>query len=137
MSSYPAHKERRRDPRVSLSLLAKLYLSSGNLPSSAETIEAETENLSRSGVYCRLRRELPEYTKLDIVLELPLKGEKYVLVQCQGIVVRSLRGKEGNFYAAIFFSRMDDLDRYTLEKYITQRIKEMKLSSVVSHIYPV
>ncbi len=114
-----APRERRRPPRIQRHLPLKIQQD--------RTFDVtETINLSRSGVYCRLHRSLPEMTRLRIVLSLPAGdgGTPPEYVSCDGVVVRSETHGPGDHRIAIFFETIPEADKEKLSRFIDRRRTE-------------
>ncbi len=111
------HIERRRHPRIDKNLQFKLMTEDFD-------IATETMNLSRNGVCCRINKNIPLMTHLEIFLELPLDNEENEIeyVECSGVVVRIERNQpepatNGFYNVAIFFNKIADIDKEKIEKF--------------------
>ncbi|MCK5260521.1 MAG: PilZ domain-containing protein, partial [Candidatus Omnitrophica bacterium] len=85
MISRRSIDERREDPRLENNIPVKICQDGGD-------IVTETQNVSRSGAYCRVNQYIEPMTKLKIHLLLSFsKNEKSVTkkISCEGVVVRS------------------------------------------------
>ncbi len=118
MASRLMGQERRRSPRVDGQVA--LAITNGVGP-----VEAETKNLSASGVYCTLDHFLPPMTKLQLRFELP-DGERRVVVSCTGVVVRVepviANPDRPRYNVAIFFTDLSERDRTAIERFVRQRL---------------
>jgi len=94
------HLEKRRYPRIATSIPM-------NLVADKRNVVAETINLSMSGVYCRVDRPFEVMTCLEVVLLVPDKGapDDVKYVECEGIVVRNEKTKNG-YHISLFFNEM-------------------------------
>ena len=113
-------KEKRQHPRLEKILPLKL---SGR----HSDIVTQTKNLSCAGAYCSVSKELPLMTKLKVTLLLPEKHknskEGSRKVSCIGIVVRSQKSLQDDFYdVAIFFEQIRDKEKAKLEEYVSHHL---------------
>ncbi|MFC2140521.1 PilZ domain-containing protein [Candidatus Auribacterota bacterium] len=112
--------ERRRHTRINQNLEIKLNLDDS-------LFVAETINLSCSGAYCHLQREIPLMTRLRIVFCLPPIGKqkKDVVVECSGVVVRVEKGqKKDEYNIAIFFNQIEEKEQKKIERFVSAYQKE-------------
>lgn len=94
---------------------------------------SETENLSSSGLYCRLDKYIPPMDKVNMILLIPCLKEtasardQCKKVECEGTVVRTEMVNdpiEGDYYKlAIFFSQIKKSDKVYIEKYVKKHLK--------------
>jgi len=107
--------ERRGDPRLDNNIPVKICQEGGDLV-------AETQNISRSGVYCRVNKRIAPMTKLKIhlLLSSPEEGKKETRkVSCEGVVVRSEPIKDGEgYHLAVFFSDITKRDAEYITDYV-------------------
>jgi len=108
--------ERRGDPRLDNNIPVKICQEGGDLV-------AETQNISRSGVYCRVNKHIEPMTKLKIhlLLSSPEEGKKETRkVSCEGVVVRSeaIKDNEG-YHLAVFFSDITKRDAEYITDYVS------------------
>lgn len=118
------HKEKRKYPRVKdggISLKVK-----------AENIDTITKTLdiSASGVYCKVEKEIPLMARIKIILILPNPekaeaGEpKTIKIETDGVVVREhpviIDDKIDHYDAAIFFDNISAKDRGVILDYINR-----------------
>lgn len=107
--------ERRKDPRLANNIPVKICQEGGDFV-------AETQNISRSGAYCRVDRHIEPMTKLKIHLLLtsPEEGKKSTRkVSCEGVVVRSEPVIDGDgYHLAIFFSNITKRDAEYITDYV-------------------
>jgi len=107
--------ERRGDPRLDNNIPVKICQEGGDLV-------AETQNISRSGVYCRVNKHIEPMTKLKIHLMLssPEEGKKGARkVSCEGVVVRSEPIEDGEgYHLAVFFSDITKRDAEYITDYV-------------------
>lgn len=116
-----ATSERRLSPR------GKLRLDCGIIDDSNE-VQCLTYDLSARGLSCLLPREIPLFTKVRVVLQIPDKQlvveeeEETREIQCEGVVVRRERADEENskYKTAIFFSRINPNDADRLSDYVAR-----------------
>ncbi len=119
MHEKKAFLERRRFPRIAKSLPLKL---------STENFDAvtQTTNISANGALCESDKFLELFTKLKIILLIPLKEnikekttEKVVKVSCEGVVVRAEQIPGTSKYnIAIFFNRISKVAIQKISQYI-------------------
>ena len=111
-------RERRQAPRIDERVSVAL---SGE----GATLQAESENLSAVGVYCKLDRFLRPMTKLQVQFELP-DGARRVRVRCEGVVVRVepivADAKRGFYHVAVFFTDLTDRDRSAISRFVSRRL---------------
>lgn len=111
-------KERRQHPRV----IERVSLA----VTDADTVlEAETKNLSASGVYCALERFIPPMTKLQLQFELPNETRR-TRVRCAGVVVRVepivTTVDRARYHTAIFFNEITDRDRSAISEFVRRQL---------------
>ncbi len=108
--------ERRGDPRLDNNIPVKICQEDGG------DLVAETQNISRSGVYCRVSKRIEPMTKLKIhlLLSSPEEGKKETRkVSCEGVVVRSEPIKDGEgYHLAVFFSDITKRDAEYITDYV-------------------
>ena len=107
--------ERRNNQRSENNIPVKICQKDGD-------IVTETMNVSRSGAYCCVDRNLPLMTRLKIHLLLSQRdaGKSAARkISCEGVVVRSEpAADENNYNIAIFFSDITRRDAECLMDYI-------------------
>ena len=96
-----------------------------DLTDDAATLQAESKNLSATGVYCTLDRFIPPMTKLRVQFEVP-NGARRVRIACTGVVVRVepvvRDGQQGAYNTAVYFSDISDRDRSMISHFVEQRL---------------
>lgn len=111
-------QERRSSPRIA-ERLTLAVTDGGNV------IEAETKNISVSGVYCNVSRFIAPMTKLQVQFEVP-NGSRKASIRCTGVVVRAepavTSGGEGRFHIAVFFSDLSSRNREAIAQFVRQRL---------------
>ena len=62
------------------------------------------------------------FTKFNIKLSLPVKSrlKKNTIIECQGVVVRSIDEGSGGFNLAIYFNQIKESQRKKLAQYINK-----------------
>lgn len=92
---------------------------------------SETENLSSSGLYCRLDKYVAPMTKVNMILLIPClkkSKEQCKKIECEGTAVRTELVNdpvEGDYYnVAIFFSQIKKADKTYIEKYVNKHLEE-------------
>lgn len=114
-------QERRSYPRIPDETLS-LKLDTGSFDTVTHTL-----NISASGIYCKLDREIPLMSRVRLVLMMPdPAGEsKPKSLEVEGVVVREhpviIDGKVKHYDAAIFFDSLSSKDRETIEYYIARK----------------
>lgn len=118
-----AHNERRKYPRIKdekISLKVK--------SEQFDTTISQSLNISASGVYCKVDKQIPLMSRVKIILMLPsdIKGGKMKKVDTDGVVVRehpvTENGKILHYDVAVFFDNLSAKDRETIKDYIARRI---------------
>lgn len=117
-----ATEERRSFPRIQdegLSLKLKL----GDFDTITHTL-----NLSASGVYCKVDKEMPLMSRVKLMLMIPdpSKDENPIRsLEVNGVVVREhpviIDGKTKHYDVAIFFEDLSSKDREVLSNYIVRK----------------
>jgi hypothetical protein len=115
-------KEKRGFPRIADAGVS-LKLKIGDFDMMTHTM-----NLSASGVYCKLERELPLMSRLKLRLMIPdesREGGSVKTIEADGVVVREhpviIDGVVKHFDAAIFFEDLSEKDRETIKSYIAKK----------------
>ena len=106
--------ERRKHPRVSVTLTAEVVESEGTVH------PLRTGDLSLGGMKCYISRFFPETTLLSVRLEIPMPDGKE-WVSMEGVVIRSeaLTTKESEKYCvAIHFTYIHEEVRKQLSNYL-------------------
>ena len=107
--------ERRRSKRTDAGLPVELP---GGVP-------ARALNMSAKGAYCVVDHEIPAFTKLDLVIHVPVRpSEPPITVACSGVVVRydlvtDEAGREQHC-TAIYFEWTSSRARQVLEAFVGQ-----------------
>ena len=113
--------ERRKFPRVkdeSLSLKLRL--------DDFDSI-THTMNISSSGVYCKLDKELPLMSRVKLMLMIPDPAKEGALrdLEVNGVVVRqhpvTMDGVIKHYDVAIFFEDLSEKDKGAIASYISRR----------------
>ncbi|MFH0738701.1 MAG: PilZ domain-containing protein [Candidatus Omnitrophota bacterium] len=108
--------ERRLYPRLE----KKLPL---NVAADGYDFTTSTQNISCVGVYCRVNKYIPPFTKIAVKIRLPKTKDsnpKECNVECKGVIVRTEDEKSGGFNIAIFFNEIKDSQRHKISHYIAQ-----------------
>lgn len=99
----------------------------------ADAIDIITKSLdiSASGVYCKVEKELPLMSRIKVLLIVPVskaddpEGPQTVKIETDGVVVREhpviIQGKIVHYDVAIFFDNISAKDRKTLLEYTGRR----------------
>lgn len=103
--------EKRISPRIkkALSLLIK---------SDDADFVTETKDISYTGAYCHVDRNIKLLIRLSIHMNLP-DGEE---IRCHGVVVRVEEAVPTGYNIAIFFNEIDDDNREKLARFINQHV---------------
>jgi hypothetical protein len=116
------NEERRRSPRLSDDHLS-LKLNIGNFDAVAHTL-----NLSATGVYCKVDKELPLMSRVKLVLMLPdtAKDDRSAKnIEVEGVVVREhpvvIDGQTKHYDVAIFFDNLSPKSSEIISNYIASR----------------
>jgi hypothetical protein len=109
--------DKRQHPRIDRRV--RVRTTAGDTP-------LETINLSAGGLFCTSRTWVAPMTRLALSLELPdAAGQNAAVVQGEAVVVRtepsSPAPDPSTYRIALFFSRMDDEHRRTLQTFLTSR----------------
>lgn len=85
----------------------------------------ETVDISSSGAYCRVTRNLPPMSKIDVVLLVPGKDSESSTkrIRCKGVVVRTepaiiKYADKAHYNIAIFFTDISKKDQKIAEDYV-------------------
>ena len=113
----PTRPDKRQHPRVASQVRVRTNSSDAPL---------ETANLSAGGLFCTSRAWVAPMTRLALSLELPgSAGNGGAVVEGEAIVVRTEPAAPtpdpSTYRIALFFSRMDDDHRRTLQTFLTSR----------------
>jgi len=116
-----ANTERRRSPRIRDEGL------DFDVKGDGLVFVAHTLNISESGIYCKVERELPLMSRVELRLKIPAgedaKGTDIVNV-C-GVVVRQhpviIDGETKHYDVAIFFDDLSEKGRNLISRYITNK----------------
>lgn len=111
-----SNQERRKAQRIRDDNVSLKFLMSG-FDTSTHTI-----NISASGLYCKVDKELPLMSRVHLMLMLPglSKG-----VEVDGVVVRAhpviIDGRIKHYDVAIFFDNLDQKTRDAITEYIDNK----------------
>ena len=86
-------------------------------------VASETLNMSKSGLLCRVRKNIPLMTKIEVLLLLPGRSGKADEVRAKGVIVRSEENGDGTYKVAIFFTDMSKPCQERFDAYLQKRIK--------------
>jgi hypothetical protein len=122
----PSSQERRKGQRVDASLKLEVKVprpDGSHVPATMETL-----NISSSGIYFRSDHYIEPMTKLNMLLELPIRSSqaeatRLGAAECEGIVVRVLPENEKNgnthYEVAVFFTQIDEQGMTNLQAHIS------------------
>jgi c-di-GMP-binding flagellar brake protein YcgR len=117
-------KEKREYPRLRDANIS-LKVKSNNID-----IITKSLDISASGVYCKVEKEIPLMSRIKIVLIIPkpkkdTPSPRTVKIETDGVVVREhpviVDGKIAHYDLAIFFDNICAKDREALLEYTNQR----------------
>lgn len=113
-------QERRAFPRIHDEGLS-LKLGTGDFD-----IITHTLNVSASGIYCKIDKEIPLMSRVSLKLMLPdVSKDDKTAVQVSGVVVREhpviIDGATKHYDVAIFFEDLSPKNRETILSYISKR----------------
>lgn len=89
-----------------------------------------TTNISSSGVYCKLGKELPLMSRVKLMLMIPDPAKESTLkeLEVNGVVVRqhpvTIDGVVKHYDAAIFFEDLSEKDKEAIAGYIKKKSGE-------------
>ena len=119
MATRLMENERRRQPRIRERVILALQHDEQGV------LEAETQNLSASGVYCTIEQFIPPLTKLQLESELP-HGPRVSRIRCTGVVVRVepilSSADRWRYRIAIFFNDLLERDRAVISQFVVERL---------------
>jgi hypothetical protein len=114
--------ERRRAPRIDDEAVS-LEVKGGDLD-----IITHTLNISASGLYCKVEREIPLMSRVQLTLMIPgpgKEGKGLTAVDVDGVVVRQhpviIDGRIKHYDIAIFFENISPRHRETISGYIARK----------------
>lgn len=116
-------KERRKFPRVKDDLLS-LKVKLGDFDAIAHTLD-----ISASGLYCKIDKEIPLMSRVRLILMIPdLSKEPQELksLEVDGVVVRGhpviIDGQTKHYDVAIFFEDLSPKHREIISNYIARKV---------------
>ncbi|GAB4266297.1 MAG: hypothetical protein Kow0092_19140 [Deferrisomatales bacterium] len=114
----PRGAERRRDPRYNRALPLRVG------DRGAEGLRAESINVSTRGLYCKVPRYVPPFSKLKVALDLPFAAREPATLECEGVVVRVEPEAEspgvGEYKLAIYFLELPKADAALIEAFLAE-----------------
>lgn len=117
-----ANTERRKAPRIQDEGLS-LKLKGGDFD-----VMTHTLNLSASGIYCKVEREIPLMSRVKLMLMVPIDGKdgiRQVSIEVEGVVVRQhpviIDGRVKHYDIAIFFENLEPRQREMISGYISRK----------------
>lgn len=118
----PDKAERRAYPRVKDEGLA-LKLNTGGFDMITHTLD-----VSASGIYCKVDKEIPLMSRVKMILMVPdILGESKTTksVEIEGVVVREhpviVKGRKKHFDVAIFFDNLSPKNRDIIANYVLNK----------------
>ncbi len=125
MNEQTLKSDKRLHPRVEKAFPVKIAVNGYDFTTN-------TENISRTGTYCRINKYIPPFTKVSIKLILKGMGPKKehaVSVECKGVVVRSDDSPDGSFNIAIFFNDIKESECKKLAQYLSHLLENASMAS--------
>jgi c-di-GMP-binding flagellar brake protein YcgR len=114
-----AGQERRTFPRVRDEGLS-LKLNSGDFDTVTHTLD-----ISASGIYCKIDKEIPLMSKVRLKLMVPESSKAVRELDVDGVVVREhpviIDGVIRHYDAAIFFDNLSPKNREMIQAYIASK----------------
>jgi len=117
-----ANQERRKFPRIhdeGLSL---------KLDADGFGVMTHTTDISASGIYCKIGKEVPLMSRVKLTIMIPHKGVEDKTpspLEVDGVVVREhpviIDGAVKHFDVAIFFDSLSEKDKSIIQGYIDKR----------------
>ncbi len=108
--------ERRRFHRIEADIPFSIDKGQG------DKIDAQTINLSKNGVLCRVEENIPMMTRLDVALFLPKE------MHIQGVLVRKEKDPIQGYRMAIYFANIKPTDQKRLDEYVDLHSRKNLLS---------
>jgi len=115
-------EERRRSPRITDEELS-LELHAGDFDAMTHTL-----NISSSGLYCKVGRDIPLMSRVKLMLMIPdiARNEKEAKgVEVEGVVVRAhpviIDGQIKHYDIAVFFDNLPPRVKELITNYITRK----------------
>ncbi|OGW75788.1 MAG: hypothetical protein A2Z72_05230 [Omnitrophica bacterium RBG_13_46_9] len=119
------NKEKRKYPRLKDENIS-LKVKSGDID-----IITKSLDISASGVYCKVEKEIPILSRIKIILVVPKPKKDGVVsagtakIETEGVVVREhpviIDEKIAHYDVAIFFDNISMKDRKAILEYINQK----------------
>ena len=114
------HMEKRQYPRVKSDLSLKIGVEGAKAITKAE-------NISLSGVYCKVDSPIPLMSRIQIILLLPKSEKKSQKIETTGVVVREhpviISGKIIHYDVAIFFDSLSPRDRDLIAEHVKRKLQ--------------
>ena len=115
-------EDRRRAPRIEDEGLS-IKLNAGDFDTVTHTL-----NVSTSGIYCKVEKEIPLMSRVRLVLMIPdlSKDDKSTKrLEVDGVVVREhpviIDGQNKHYDVAIFFDNLPAKDKEIISSYISKK----------------
>jgi len=117
------NSDKRHYPRVSSDLSLKLHLDDSDVITRAE-------NISMSGVYCKVNKPIPLMSRISMIFLLSRAGQGPKTarkIETTGVVVREhpviVSGKILHYDVAIFFDSLSDRDKEIIADHIKRKLQ--------------
>ena len=115
-------EERRKFPRIKDDIVS-LKLNLGDFDTIAHTLD-----ISASGLYCKIDKEIPLMSRVKLILMIPdssKERESAKHLEVDGVVVREhpviIDGETKHYDVAIFFDDLSEKDREAISNYISRK----------------
>jgi len=119
-----ANQERRKFPRIHDEGLS-LKLNAGDFDTMTHTMD-----ISASGIYCKIGREIPLMSRVKLAIMIPDTGKDDKALnplELDGVVVREhpviIDGAVKHFDVAIFFDNLSEKDKGVIQSYVEGKSK--------------
>ena len=119
-----ANQERRKFPRIHDEGLS-LKLNAGDFDTMTHTMD-----ISASGIYCKIGREIPLMSRVKLAIMIPDTDKSNKAsnpLELDGVVVREhpviIDGAVKHFDVAIFFDNLSEKDKGVIESYVEGKSK--------------
>ena len=117
-----ANQERRKFPRIHDEGLS-LKLDAGDFGTMTHTMD-----ISESGIYCKIGKEIPLMSRVKLAIMMPEIGKECKSLnplEVDGVVVRehpvTIDGTVKHFDVAIFFDNLSEKDKIVIKNYIERK----------------
>ena len=113
------NEERRRSPRIRDEELS-IKLNAGDFDTMTHTMD-----ISASGIYCKIGKEIPLMSRVKLAIMVPSDDKAANPLEVDGVVVREhpviIDGVVKHFDIAIFFDNLSEKDKSIIQNYIDRK----------------